>query len=78
MAEKIWKKKAKDNFTNFNNSNLNDKLLGIDYYAKGVKIIFKNNKYVFYPHTSNLNHNSISMQLQKSVTVFIKNHSKKI
>lgn len=56
---KNMEKEAKENFINFNNSNLKDKLLGIDYYAKGVKIIFKHNVYVFYPRTSDLNDNSI-------------------
>ncbi|MBT2623305.1 hypothetical protein [Chryseobacterium sp. ISL-6] len=52
-------KEAKNNYINFNKSNLNDKLLGTDYYARGVKIIFKYNQYVFYPRTSDLNDNSI-------------------
>lgn len=56
---KNMEKEAKNNYINFNKSNLNDKLLGIDYYARGVKIIFKYNQYVFYPRTSDLNDNSI-------------------
>lgn len=50
---------AKENFRHFNESNLKEKLTSIDYYARGVKITFKNNKYVFYPITSPLNDNNI-------------------
>ncbi|WP_027386007.1 hypothetical protein [Chryseobacterium gregarium] len=52
-------KKGTDNFIKFNSSNLNDKLIATDYYAKGVKIIFKDDEYVFYPLTSSLNNNNI-------------------
>lgn len=53
--------KAKDNFTRFNTSDLKDELLGVDYYAKGMKISFKHDHYVFYPITSPLNDNNIFM-----------------
>jgi hypothetical protein len=52
-------KKAKYNFDLFNASNINDKLLTTDYYAKGVKLIFSDKEYIFYPITSSLNNNTI-------------------
>jgi hypothetical protein len=50
---------AKENYIYFNKGNLKDKLIGIDYYARGVKLIFKKDRYIFYPISSSLNDNII-------------------
>ncbi|MBB6329591.1 uncharacterized protein YpmB [Chryseobacterium sediminis] len=47
------------NFNQFNKMSINDTILDLKEYARGVKLYFKNGEIVFYPKTSTLNENNI-------------------
>ncbi|MCS3529893.1 hypothetical protein [Chryseobacterium sp. JUb7] len=65
-------KTANENFLEFNESNLHEEVKDVDYYAKGIKIIFSDKQYVFYPITSDLNNNSIFLSTAEKGDSIIK------
>lgn len=51
--------KEKNYYNQFNKSNLDNSILSVDEYARGVKLHFENTEVVFYPITNDLNDNKI-------------------
>lgn len=60
------------NFIKFNQSNLDDSILKSDVYAKGVRLILKEDTLIFYPVTSGLNGNNIFEYIAKKGDSVIK------
>lgn len=52
-------KRDRKNYDDFNKSNLNGSIIGLEEFARGIKIHLKNETVVFYPQTSQLNDNNI-------------------
>lgn len=46
-------------YNQFNQANLNDTIVSMERYARGIKLHFKKKHLVFYPLTSNFNNNTI-------------------
>lgn len=70
--------RAKNNFKQFNASNLDDELIGIDYYAKGIKIIFADKEFVLHPITDSLNEYTIFEGVAEKGDYIIKKPFQKI
>ncbi len=70
-GSKMEKRDVK-NFQTFNMTNLNDSILKIDYYARGVELKFKSKRIVFYPVTSIINDNNNFFTLAKNGDFIIK------
>ena len=49
----------RDNYINFNKSNLNNTITDLEEYARGVKLHSGSKAFVFYPKTSKANDNNI-------------------
>ncbi|PWW19091.1 hypothetical protein DEU40_12145 [Chryseobacterium sp. AG844] len=51
--------RGKKNFNQFDKMSINDTILDLNEFSRGVKLHFKNNEVIFYPLTSTLNENNI-------------------
>jgi len=51
--------REKKYFNQFNKMSINDTILDLNEFSRGVKLHFKNNEVGFYPLTSTLNENNI-------------------
>lgn len=55
----LMDKRDKKNYDDFNKSNLNDSIISLEEFARGIKIHLKNETVIFYPLTGKLNDNNI-------------------
>jgi len=56
---KYMDNREKKYFNQFNKMSINDTILDLNEFSRGVKLHFKNNEVGFYPLTSTLNENNI-------------------
>ncbi|WP_431612018.1 hypothetical protein [Chryseobacterium sp. 'Rf worker isolate 10'] len=57
--------RGKKYFNQFNKMSINDTILNLNEFSRGVKLHFKNKEVVFYPLTSELNENNIFLFIAK-------------
>lgn len=56
---KYMDNRGKKYFNQFNKMSINDTILDLNEYSRGVKLHFRNNEVIFYPLTSKINENNI-------------------
>lgn len=64
--------KARERYTQFNKRNINNTILGLEQYARGIKLHLDSGDVVFYPFTSALNNNNIFFSTAKKGDKVIK------